>query len=174
MAKKTALSVSSGYQSTTQLNNEFADIADHLNNKVLYRDNPSGESNQMENDLDMNSKKILNLPSPETDNEPARRVDLTDLTQFTADTVPAQPGNSLKYLGTDGSNLLFRDQYPTLSGEVGVTDNQLTEVEIDQFIVPVPLFSIVTSCALVTVLPTIAPKFKEDLLSDIEAVFDAV
>lgn len=62
MAKKTPLTVASGYQSTTQLNAEFADIAEHFNDKVLYRDNPSG-ANQMENDLDMNSNDILNVAS---------------------------------------------------------------------------------------------------------------
>ena len=61
MAKKTALSVTSGFASQAQLNAEFEDIADHLNNKVLYRDNPAGEDNAMQNDIDMNSNQINNL-----------------------------------------------------------------------------------------------------------------
>ena len=61
MAKKTALNVVSGYASQAALNTEFADIADHFNNKVLYRDNPSGEPNSMQHDIDMNSNNIDNV-----------------------------------------------------------------------------------------------------------------
>lgn len=76
MAKKTALTVSSGFASQTQINNEFAAIAAEFNDKVLYRDNPVGEPNSMNNDLDMNSNRIINLPAPISDHEPARYGDI--------------------------------------------------------------------------------------------------
>jgi hypothetical protein len=60
MAKINISNISSGYASTTALNNAFDAIETQLNSKVLYRDNPSGEPNQMENDLDMNGNDILN------------------------------------------------------------------------------------------------------------------
>ena len=60
MAKITVSDIASGYASTTALNASFNQIEDEFNNKVLYRDNPSGEPNQMLNDLDMNSYGILN------------------------------------------------------------------------------------------------------------------
>lgn len=60
MAKITISNISSGYASTTALNNAFDAIETELNSKVLYRDNPTGEPNQMENDLDMNGNNILN------------------------------------------------------------------------------------------------------------------
>lgn len=60
MAKITVSDISSGYASTTALNASFNQIEDEFNNKVLYRDNPSGEPNQMLNDLDMNNYDILN------------------------------------------------------------------------------------------------------------------
>ena len=60
MAKITISNLSSGFNSTTTLNNAFDTIETELNNKVLYRDNPAGEPNQMENDLDMNGQTILN------------------------------------------------------------------------------------------------------------------
>jgi len=60
MAKLSISNITSGYTSTTALNNAFDAIEAELNNKVLYRDNPAGEPNQMENDLDMNSNDILN------------------------------------------------------------------------------------------------------------------
>jgi hypothetical protein len=60
MAKISISNLSSGFNSTTTLNNAFDAIETQLNNKVLYRDNPAGEPNQMENDLDMNGQTILN------------------------------------------------------------------------------------------------------------------
>jgi hypothetical protein len=61
MAKITISDIASGYASTTQLNNAFNAVEAELNNKVLYRDPPAGEPNQMETDLDMNGNSILNV-----------------------------------------------------------------------------------------------------------------
>ena len=61
MAKLTISDIGSGYASTTALNLSFNLIEDEFNNKVLYRNNPSGEPNQMENDLDMNNNDLLNV-----------------------------------------------------------------------------------------------------------------
>lgn len=60
MAKISISNLSSGFNSTTTLNNAFDAIETELNNKVLYRNNPSGEPNQMEQDFDMNGYNILN------------------------------------------------------------------------------------------------------------------
>jgi len=60
MAKITISDLSSGFASIDALNAAFQDLEDELNNKVLYRDNPEGEANQMKNDLDMNGYRILN------------------------------------------------------------------------------------------------------------------
>ena len=60
MAKFTINDIASGYASTTALNNSFDAIEQEFNNKVLYRNNPTGEPNQMENDLDLNGNDILN------------------------------------------------------------------------------------------------------------------
>jgi hypothetical protein len=61
VAKITINNISAGYSSNTQLNTNFDAVEAELNNKVLYRDNPTGEPNQMENDLDMNSNSINNV-----------------------------------------------------------------------------------------------------------------
>jgi hypothetical protein len=61
MAKITISDIASGYASTTQLNNAFNALEAELNNKVLYRNPPDGEPNQMETDLDMNGNSILNV-----------------------------------------------------------------------------------------------------------------
>jgi len=61
MAKLSISDIQSGYASTTALNLSFNLIEDEFNNNVLYRNNPSGEPNQMENDLDMNNNDLLNV-----------------------------------------------------------------------------------------------------------------
>lgn len=66
MAKITLSSILSGFASLTKLNSNFQEIAAVLNDKVLFRFNPSGEPNQMENALDMNGYYILNQGNPVT------------------------------------------------------------------------------------------------------------
>lgn len=61
MAKITLPTITTNYVSVAQLNNAFQLIEDALNDAVLYRDNPGVETNTMENDLDMNSYKLLNV-----------------------------------------------------------------------------------------------------------------
>lgn len=60
MAKIDLNTVSSGYLSQAALNANFTAIEDEFQNKVLYRDNPSGEPNSMQTHLDMNGFNILN------------------------------------------------------------------------------------------------------------------
>lgn len=61
MSKIVLNDLTTNYGSMALHNTNNASIEDHLNNKVLYRNNPSGEPNQMENQLDMNSNRITNL-----------------------------------------------------------------------------------------------------------------
>lgn len=70
MAKVTLNDLTSNYGSQALHNANNTTIEDELNNKVLYRNNPSGEPNQMENEIDMNSNKILNLPDAINGREP--------------------------------------------------------------------------------------------------------
>jgi len=64
MAKITIDTITSGYN-LSKINVALQAIVDELNDKVLYRDNPVGEPNEMSNDLDMNSNDILNVESLE-------------------------------------------------------------------------------------------------------------
>lgn len=68
----------SGYNLQT-INANFDAIETEFQSKVLYRDNPTGEPNQMENDLDMNSNRIFNLPAPLNQTEPVRLRELDQL-----------------------------------------------------------------------------------------------
>jgi hypothetical protein len=76
MAKVTLSDIQAGYASTSALNATFNILEDHLNNQVLYRRNPSGEPNQMENNLDMNDFDILNVGNMQVDSVTVNGVDI--------------------------------------------------------------------------------------------------
>lgn len=61
MAKIDLPTISSGYASNTTFNTTFTAIENEFQQKVLYRDNPTGEPNSMQNDLDLNSNDINNV-----------------------------------------------------------------------------------------------------------------
>ena len=61
MAKITLDTITSSFAATSLFNTNFSSIATDLNDKVLYRNNPTGEANQMENSLDMNTNDIINV-----------------------------------------------------------------------------------------------------------------
>ncbi len=61
MAKIDLPTISSGYASNTTFNTTFTTIENEFQQKVLYRNNPTGEPNSMQNDLDMNSNDISNV-----------------------------------------------------------------------------------------------------------------
>jgi hypothetical protein len=73
---KIQLNQPAGGFNLSAINANFQKIQDEFNNKVLYRQNPGGEANQMTNNQDMNSNRILNLPVPATPNEAARLQDV--------------------------------------------------------------------------------------------------
>jgi hypothetical protein len=60
MSKINVVTVTNG-QNISAINSNFQDIANHLNTLVSYRNNPVGEPNQMQNDIDFNAFRILNL-----------------------------------------------------------------------------------------------------------------
>jgi len=61
MAKITLPTIAAGYASNSAFNTAFAQIDAEFQGKVLYRNNPSGEPNTMQNLLDMNSNPINNV-----------------------------------------------------------------------------------------------------------------
>ncbi len=76
MAKITIPDIASQFASQEALNARFTQVENELNDKVLYRDNPDGEPNAMAQELDMNSKRIINLPEPVNPNDAARLQDI--------------------------------------------------------------------------------------------------
>src|SRR5690625_2606406 len=84
MSKIKLQDTGSGYNLQT-INDNFQKIEEEFNERVLYRDNPEGEPNELENDLDMNNKRIYNLPAPIADHEPARKQDISMVEGYAAD-----------------------------------------------------------------------------------------
>ena len=63
--------------------------------------NPSvGQVNQLDNTLDANNNRIINLPAPSSPSDPARLKDLSN-SQGNA-TIPPQEGQEGEFLRTDG------------------------------------------------------------------------
>lgn len=70
MSKLTVSNINSRYASVAALNNNFNAVVDAIEN-TLSRDGTS--PNQMEANIDMNDNRIVNLPDPSTDGEPATK-----------------------------------------------------------------------------------------------------
>lgn len=79
MAKLTLQTVANLRNEATGLEaiNDNSDLVEAAIENTLSRDGTA--PNEMEANLDMNSFRILNLPAPLTDNEPARLIDITGL-----------------------------------------------------------------------------------------------
>lgn len=69
MSKIELNTVSAGHNLST-INSNFQKLEDALNNEVLYRKGYAGEPNDMDTNLDMNSKRILNLQDAVSQSEP--------------------------------------------------------------------------------------------------------
>ena len=94
--KITLDSIISGFKSVTKLIANFDLIESELNDKVLYRDNPDGEPNQMENDLDMNGNRITNLPTATSNTDPVTYAQFqasSSVVQFTGTVVNSRLGS---------------------------------------------------------------------------------
>lgn len=90
--KITLADVASGYN-LQSINENFEKISDDLNNRVLYRDNPAGEPNQLQSDIDANSRVIYNLPAPTLQSQAARLRDIINAISPTlsANLIPIDP-----------------------------------------------------------------------------------
>ena len=61
MSKLSLDRVNSSFGFQTAFNSVLAKIEEEFSDKVLYRDNPVGEVNNMHNDLDMSGHDVLNV-----------------------------------------------------------------------------------------------------------------
>jgi hypothetical protein len=67
--------IAGGYN-LAKINENFQKIEDELNDRIYYRDNPAGEPNMLETDMDVNSRRLYNLKAPGNLNEAARLQDV--------------------------------------------------------------------------------------------------
>lgn len=119
MSKIELPTITSGYNLST-INNNFQKIEDALNEEVLYRKGYLGEPNEMQTNLDMNGKQILNLPNA---NQPSQPATYAQLLQVEA------PGDSLLRnelaapggAGLVGPGVITRgaDKFSILQGQPG-------------------------------------------------------
>lgn len=72
MAKIVLNDVSSGYD-LSLVNENFDRIETVINDRVLFRDAPFGEPNELITDVDANGKRIFNLPDPVENGEPVTK-----------------------------------------------------------------------------------------------------
>lgn len=79
MSKIDLNDINSGYNRSA-INTNFQRIKDFLDDRVLMRNNVSGEPNAVLNDIDFNGKRIYNLPEPALSTEPVRLSDIQELT----------------------------------------------------------------------------------------------
>lgn len=75
MSKITLNEVTNVGQVST-LNDNFAKISEYIETRSLSRSNPSASPNQLEEDIDVNGKRIYNLAEPTSPSEPARLQDV--------------------------------------------------------------------------------------------------
>jgi|18_taG_2_1085343.scaffolds.fasta_scaffold06401_2 hypothetical protein len=103
MAKLELDNIAAGLASTGKINSNNDLLETHLNDNVLYRDNPTGEANQMEQELDMNNYKIINS------GQATQGTDLVTLAQ-------------LNGAISSGSSGLIAQQRETVLGSEAVND----------------------------------------------------
>lgn len=106
MTKFTPRSLNSGFNTTDSLNLNFSDIAT-LSDTWLSRDGTS--PNSMLATLDMNFQRIINLPSPVADQEPARWIDVKGGVSVLNEPVPSPVGNGGNALVSNGTSLVYRE-----------------------------------------------------------------
>jgi len=83
MSKVTLDAVTGGFD-LSKINANFQKIQTELNSKVLYRNNTSGEDNALVTDIDVNSVKIYNVPTPELSSQVVPKDYVDSRTLYTA------------------------------------------------------------------------------------------
>ena len=121
MSKITISSIGS-LNSLTKINDAVQSVTGELNNKVLYRDNPDGEANQLEQELDMNSNDIANAKDIYTSRLYLNGVEATVLYSEAPDDAA-----SITYDNTD-SSLVATDVQAAIDEVEGRTDTAETNI----------------------------------------------
>jgi len=129
MAKLTTNTITGGYSSTTELNDN-CDLIETAVENTLSRDGTT--PNSMAADIDMDSNRITNLPQATSGTEPVRLLDI----QANDASIPDQTGNANKVFKTDGTSATWQTQDAadvtnTPAGEIVATTVQAAIDELD-------------------------------------------
>lgn len=89
MAKIVISPIRGGFNLST-INAAFAEIVKQLNELVLYRNNPTGEPNEVKTDIDLNNKRIYNVPAPVEDSDIVRYKEVKEAMAVVNGFDPAQ------------------------------------------------------------------------------------
>jgi hypothetical protein len=128
MSKISLGTLLSSFGSVPRLNTNFQSIEDELNDKVLYRDNPGGEANEMRNDLDMNSNDVLNASTIDTQsltiggqNVTASAVvfDTPDVIQFNTGATPPAHGKGQLFWDDTADTLSYHNSESDVTVNLG-------------------------------------------------------
>lgn len=126
MSKISLNTVTNG-QNISNINSNFSAIADALNSKVLYRNNPAGEPNQMSNSLDMNGNDILNAGHVSSTGITVDGVDLTqELDGIAASVAQAQAAAAASSQSATDSQVAastVQSLVPTINGAAQKANN---------------------------------------------------
>lgn len=116
----------------TKINNNFDKIEAEFQDKVLYRNNTSGDPNQMENDIDMNSNRIYNLPQPLADNEAARLGDIkAAISGSTASNITFSPYKTVVSTNVQAAMQEMIDDTEANVGYISGLSGRMTAAEAD-------------------------------------------
>lgn len=102
----------------------FQKVENALNDNVLWRDNVEGEPNQMEDLLDMNGQRIINLPVPGSPNDAAR---LQDVLNGGVGIVPASviPFASTGSISSTNVQAAIEETYAENASAISLLESQL-------------------------------------------------
>lgn len=142
MAKIVLSDTISGYD-LTKINYNFQKVAEAFNDKVLWRDNIPGEPNALISDIDVNSKRLYNLPAPSLSSQAARLQDVqnalngvTGLVPFPANLIPFSPAQNITPTNVQGAIEFVNTYKATGTGSVDQTLAQklnIQEISVEDY-----------------------------------------
>ena len=122
MAKITLPPINAGIASQATLNTNFSSVEDALNDNVLYRDNPTGSPNAMQQALDMNSNDINNIDYIHTQGITLNGVALTHASTLVTDEIILVPiVADMKLLSPPANSTIQTKGYYTAGDGGGAT-----------------------------------------------------
>jgi len=97
MSKVALERVTSSFGFQAAFNDTLAKIESEFTDKVLYRDNPVGTTNEMKNDLDMGTHDVLNVKMVDAQQFRVGGVDLDDVVNQLIDDLNTIPAETMGY-----------------------------------------------------------------------------